>query len=216
MRSRIPFAIAALAAVVLLFASSTAQAAATKVQKEKVKEAMELYTSPVSVPLEASDAAFDRASEWMSSVPDHRLDVANNTTLQTLRPSEEDGGSSMDLICSVKRRETPNDVEFSVNCRVDNPFAIGEGKRSAAMLRRYIMTGQQDCYADGERWLDAAACLLDCTPDGKSCELLPIEADYPDAAPDEQMVVGTCTLDQIISMVQSGLTKPQVMAACGG
>ena len=58
--------------------------------------------------------------------------------------------------------------------------------------------------------------LLDCTPDGKTCEALAVEADYPEVAPEEAMVVGTCTLDQIISMVQSGLKKPQVMAACGG
>lgn len=78
------------------------------------------------------------------------------------------------------------------------------------------MTGEEACFTDGERWMDAAECLLDCTTDGKKCELLPVESDYPEAAADEQMVVGTCTLDQIISMVQSGLTKPQVMAACGG
>ena len=43
-----------------------------------------------------------------------------------------------------------------------------------------------------------------------------MESSYPDIAPEEQMVVGTCNLDQVISMVQSGLAKPQVMAACGG
>ncbi len=218
MRSGVLSAVVAGAAIVLV-AVPAAEAGATKEQKEKVKEAMELYTSPVSVPHEASDLAFDRASEWMSVIPDHRLDVATNTTLQTLRPSEEDGGSSMDLICTVKRRRTTNDVELSANCRVDNPFAIGEGKRGSAMLRRFIMTGEAECLVDGERWADAADCLLDCSPDGKECELLPLEASYPElaaAAQDDSMVVGSCTLDQIVTMVQTGLTKDQVKAACGG
>lgn len=216
MRIGSPTTTAIATATVLMLAATTAHAGATKVQKAKVKEAMELYTSPISVPHDASDYAFDRASEWMSVIPDQRIDVATNTTLQTLRASEEDGGSSMDLICSVKRRRTTNDVEFSANCRIDNPFAIGEGNRNEAMLRRYIMTGDAACLADGGRWTDAALCLLECSKDGNTCEPLPVESVYPEMAVAEQLVVGSCTLDQIISMVQSGLAKDQVMAACGG
>lgn len=215
MRSIVQDVIAAAVAIVLLLVPATAQAKATKVQKEKVKEALEFYGSPISVPHEVSDIAFDRASEWMSVAPDHRLDVATNTTLQTLRPSEEDGGSSMDLICNVRRRQTANDTEFSANCRVHNPFAIGEGKRASALLRRYIMTGDEECFSDGERWTDAALCLLECSPDGQECESLPIEESYPEMPIQEAMIVGSCTLDQVISMATSGLAKEQIQAACG-
>ncbi len=216
MSSRVSKAAIAGGAIVLVFAATAADARATKVQKERVKEAMELYSSPVSVPLDQSDLAFERATEWMSIAPDNPIDVATRTLLQTQRLREEDGGSSMDLICSVRRNRTINDAEFSAHCRVENPFAIGEGKRAAALLRRYIMTGDEPCLADGSRWVDAAACLLNCSADGNQCEVLPVEENYPQMEVQESMVVGSCTLDQIISMAQSGLAKEQIQAACGG
>lgn len=216
MRSGFSRAALAGGAIVLVFAATTAEAKATKAQKEKVKEAMELYPSPVTVPLALSDVAFDRATEWMSIAPEHRLGVATDNSLQTLRLTEEEGGSSMDLVCSVRRLRAAEHAEISANCLVDNPFAAGEGRRAEALLRRYIMTGEEQCLNNGERWDDAAACLLACSSDGQQCDALPVEESYPEMAAEEAMVVGSCTLDQIISMVQSGLVKEQVMAACGG
>ncbi len=202
-----------LCTIALAVVAAAAHAGASKVQKDAVKEALDIYPSPFRVPSQVSELAWDRASEWIATIPDRRIEVDNKNALQTYR-SFDDGNT--DLTCSVKRRSLRDDVQVTAGCRINNMFSAGEARRSTAMLRRFIMTGDQACVASGERWLDAAACLLECSADGKACDLRPTDLVFPEVKGEEPMVLGGCTLDQITTMIEAGLNKEQVKAACDG
>ncbi len=202
----------ALWTVVLALWPAVAHAKATKVQKAEVKEALELYPSPFTVADQVSPLAWDRASEWISIAPDRRIEVDSKNALQTYRSYDS---GSMDLTCSVKRRRIADGVSVTAGCRINNMFAAGEARRGSIMLRRYIMTGDDACLLNGERWDAAARCLLECSDDGNTCEPRPAELEFPEVVSEEPMIVGGCTLDQITSMAASGLAKEQIKAACG-
>ncbi len=201
-----------LCSVLLVAAAGAAHARATKVQKEVVKEALEVYPSPFTVPETASPLAWDRASEWIAAIPDKRIEVDNKNALQNYRSYDS---GNMDLSCSVKRRKVAGGASFTANCNINNMFAAGEARRGGVLLRRYIMTGEEACMISGERWLDAARCLLECSDDGNSCDLKPAEQWFPEVVAEEPMVVGDCTFEQITTMIASGLNQDQVKAACG-
>ncbi len=198
--------------LILAACAAAAQARATKVQKEAVKQALDLYTSPFNVPFQVTELAWDRASEWISVVPDRRIEVDTKNAIETYRSHDS---SSMDLTCSVKRRKVAEGVSVTANCNIRNMFAAGEARRGSAMLRRYVMTGDERCLLAGDRWADAAGCLLECSTDGNACEPRPAELVFPEVVSEEPMLVGGCTLDQITSMAATGLSKDQIKAACG-
>lgn len=196
----------------LILGTAPAWARATKVQKAAVKEALSLYPSPFTLENELSDLAWDRASEWMAVAPDKRIEVDSKNAIQTYRSYDS---GSMDLSCSVKRRRIAEGTSLSAGCNINNMFASGEARRGSVMLRRFIMTGAEECLLSGERFTDAARCLLDCNEDGTACEPLPTDMVFPEVIEEEPMVVGGCTLEQITAMAASGLSKEQIQAACG-
>lgn len=200
-------------AILILLAPAAAQSAATKTQKDIVKEAMPLYAAEFNVPTRVAGIAWERATEWVASVPDRRVKNATDNLIETYRSYDD---SNTDLACSARRIRMGDETAFVANCRINNMFSMGEAKRSTAMLRRYILTGSSACMESGERWLDAAACLADCTPDGRSCALLAVEAEFPEVPDEQPLLVDECTLDQITAMVEAGLTREQIKAACGG
>lgn len=198
--------------------AAAAEGAATKAQKDIVKEAMPLYSNEIVLDTAVADLAWDRATEWVMSVPDRRVKNATYNLIETYRSFDD---SNTDLWCNARRIRMADETAFTANCRINNMFSMGEAKRSTAMLRRYIMTGESACMASGERWLDAAACLAECTPDHKKCELRTAEPFFPEGAgtvpsSEAPIVVEKCTVDQITAMVEAGLTREQIRAACGG
>ena len=195
-----------------LCATASAQAKVTKVQKAVAREALELYPSPFTLADQLSELAWDRASEWISVAPDKRIEVDSKNALQTYRSFDS---SSMDLSCSVKRRKIVDGTMISAGCHINNMFAAGQARRGSIMLRRYIMTGKEECLHSGERWADVVACLLECSDDGNTCKPLSTELVFPEIHSEEPMLIGGCTLEQITSMAASGLNKDQIKAACG-
>jgi hypothetical protein len=184
-------------------------AGATKAQKSVLKEAFTLYGSRFSVPNESADQAWERATEWVSLVSGMRLDVATDKVLQTYRSPDI---SSMDLACQVNRSKGEDDTVITATCGVNNSFGGGTGKRGTAMLVGYVMTGDTACLNDGFGKVYAADCFLDCSAGTEKCVPLEPKLDFPE---EHDSVNGSCSVEQITSMVKAGLTAEQIKAACG-
>ena len=197
------------AALSMLLVPCLAEAKLTKAQKQAIKQAVQIYDSRFFIPNELADLAWGRATEWVTLLSEMRLDVATDTVLQTY---QSDKASSMELACQVNRRKDALDTVFTADCGINNFLAIGETRRGSTMLRRYIMTGEEECLVDGSSRGDAAACLLWCSDGGQSCEPKEPELIFPEV---EASAFGTCSVEQISAMAKTGLSDEQIKAACG-
>jgi|GEM_PF-6385961 len=115
-------------------------------EKAALKSAVKTYPTRFEIPVEYSDVAWGRATEWVTSISDIELNVSTDTVLQTFRAWED---SSTDLWCTVNRRSEGPTAVFTLECGVNNSFSESGAARSTAMLARYVMTSDVQCLEDG-------------------------------------------------------------------